>query len=119
MVPPGDAPDGGRTLTLTLALTLALALTLTPTLALALTLALTTALALIVNPNPNQACAALRAAQAIWRAHGEGGEGGEGGAGGGASPIEGVTVVGQPLAGVLQGLLQAGSLMPAECEGLL
>ena len=53
----------------------------------------------------------------LWR--GEGGEGGEGGAGGGASPIEGVTVVGQPLAGVLQGLLQAGSLTPAECEGLL
>ena len=50
---------------------------------------------------------------------GEGGEGGAGGAGAGASPIEGVTVVGQPLAGVLQGLLQAGSLTPAECEGLL
>ena len=67
-----------------------------------------------------EACAALRAARAIWRARVEGGESGEGGEGGGASPTEGVTVVGQPLAGVLQGLLQAGqSLKPAECEGLL
>jgi len=60
-----------------------------------------------------EACAALCAARAIWCARGEGGESGC------ASPTEGVTVVGQPLADVLQGLLQAGSLTPGECEGLL
>ena len=63
-----------------------------------------------------EACAALRAARAIWRAGGADGAGGESG---GVSPTEGVTVVGQPLTGVLQGLLQAGSLTAAECEGLL
>ena len=53
-----------------------------------------------------EACAALRAARAAWR-------------GAGPSPVEGVTVLEQPLAGVLQGLLQAGSITAADCEGVM